>query len=293
MAAFRAIRICVFNHKGGVGKSTLSALLARELALDHHVALVDCDRSSTSSSSALGVDVHSALPYSTADFFRGALPVVPLKPPHASRLHVVPINKAIGDALDKELMLARAEKEAIAGGAVVPWILLDKRISAGLDERYHYVVLDCPPFGSELARMALGAADEVLVPVPLQRFSVGSITDTNDELALVKREGRRVRYVANLAPAENVTEGAAAMDQIMELCGDAVLPVAVPASTGISQAMAEHVGIHTKTRFPAAKSAVRALGDYYRDMKDVRRKMLGLTTGALEDQIRRAHGLDT
>lgn len=288
MAKWQALRITIFNHKGGVGKSTITALLARELARVYHVAVLDLDAQTASSSGALGVDVNTAvLKYSVEDFVNGKGPVSTVLPPYVSggRLQVIPITKSVGRSIQEYLTKRRMKMESLGSHAGI-YRLLDQRLAEHLDDKFHFILMDCTPTSlSELMLQSLGAADEVLVPLELHQLGAGSIPDTREELQRVPRDGRVVRFLANKVKARSV-EQREALDAVSRLAGAEFLQCSLPDSEAFGRATSAHEGIHRQSRFPDAMNAMQSLSAVYIEALEARMQALGCDPVEVENYIR-------
>ena len=144
--------IAVANHKGGVGKTTTAINLSAALAhFGRHVLLVDIDPQGNSSR-GLGVDV-TLISKSIFEVLLGTVETTSaIKKTMMKNLELLP----------SKLMLASID--ATFGSVVDPYMTLKKRLST-LDNKYDYVVIDCPPSLGVLTLNALNAANTVLIPV--------------------------------------------------------------------------------------------------------------------------------
>jgi chromosome partitioning protein len=166
----RTIAIC--NQKGGVGKTVtainLSAFLA---AYGRKTLLVDLDPQGHSGL-GLGVDIE-ALNHSAYDVLvNGGCPtdeaIVSVRP----NLDVLPSNIDLSSA---ELDLARFENRESRL----------RKILEALEDRYDYVLIDCPPSLGILTLNALVASQTVIIPVTPSFLSIHGllkVTETIDAL---------------------------------------------------------------------------------------------------------------
>jgi len=148
------------NQKGGVGKTTTAVNLGAYLASSgQRVLLVDTDPQANATSS-LGID-RQGLSHSTYDVL----------------LNGVPAEKAI--LLTKQVRLDLLPSTTELAGAEVELVGMmarEHRLSRALDpvqERYDYLLLDCPPSLGLLTINALAAArDGVLIPVQCEYLAL-------------------------------------------------------------------------------------------------------------------------
>jgi len=164
--------IAVVNQKGGVGKTTTTVNLTAALAgLGKRVLLCDFDPQANATS-GMGVDKSAVSPSVYDVLISGAEPekaIVPTK---------------FGDVLPSNKALAGAGVEMI--GLEDPQHLL-KRALAQLQDRYDYILIDCPPSLELLTVNALTAADTLLVPVQCEYYALEGLSDLLSTVRLVKK----------------------------------------------------------------------------------------------------------
>ena len=170
--------ISIFNHKGGVGKTTTAVNLAASLAHAHkkRVLVLDLDPQANATRALLGreladgaVSVRTLLAAETDVPIR--LGDVTL-PTALDTLHLVPADISLSEA---ELKLAnRPQREFLLRNAL--------QGASG----YDYVVIDCPPSLGILSLNALTAADGVIIPCETQFLSLRGLHYVLDLLALVR-----------------------------------------------------------------------------------------------------------
>jgi chromosome partitioning protein len=171
------ITICVINLKGGVGKSTISALLARrgysERGLD--VLAIDIDPQANLSQGLMHRGYATFLAQqrpSIVEVFNGYIP------PSAASSVPAPLNGVVGfetiastDNRSLELIPSRFDFSDNLLGAVRP----DPRsLARFLSANYHHkdlIIIDCAPTESVLTTAAYHSSSNVLVPVRPEFFA--------------------------------------------------------------------------------------------------------------------------
>jgi chromosome partitioning protein len=176
--------IAVVNQKGGCGKTTTSINLSAFLALaGRRVLLVDLD---PQGHSTLGLSAGEVPPAPTMyDVFRVKT--------GGSEITIADIVRRVGENFDlapADILLSTIP-ETLAGVPgrenVLTWSF------AHLDDRYDYIIVDCPPSVGLLTFNALKACNEAVVPMDPSFFSlqgIGKLFETFDMLE--KATGHRV-----------------------------------------------------------------------------------------------------
>ena len=166
--------IAVVNQKGGVGKTTTALNLGAYLATSgQRVLLIDLDPQANATS-GLGVD-HQGLT-------KGIYEV--LVSPTTLNEVIVKTNIEGYDLAPATLSLA---------GATVELVPLDRREfllrdnMARLTEAYDYIIIDSPPSLGVLTINGLVAADEVLIPVQAEYYSLEGLSQLLSTIDLVKQ----------------------------------------------------------------------------------------------------------
>ena len=160
----------VANQKGGVGKTTSAVNIGAALAMGGlRTLIIDLDPQGNAST-AFGIsrdEVNGMYEVITKD-----LPIsdAALKVPGYPHLEVIPATQS----------LANAEVE------LVPMVARELRLKKALTnylneaaqrgERFDYVIIDCPPSLGLLTINALVAADELLIPIQCEYYSLEGLT---------------------------------------------------------------------------------------------------------------------
>jgi len=156
----RVIAIC--NAKGGVGKTTTAVNLSAYLAANgKKVLLIDFDPQANASS-ALGSDPMRI----EKSIYHGIINETPaeqlIRPTTIFNLHLIPAAPHLAGILVEFVSLPERERFL-------------RKFLHSLRHQYDYIIIDLPPSLSLLTINGLIAADEVLIPVQAEYYSLEGI----------------------------------------------------------------------------------------------------------------------
>ena len=245
--------ICVYNQKGGVGKTTLAVNLAAQSALrGRRTLLVDSDPQGNSSRYLLGDRVEPAR--TLADFyesclglnlFRQSLLEYVTARTGVDGLHLVAANRAL-----EELRNKLENKHKI------------HKLRDGLrGTTYDVVYFDPPPAGDFFALSCLIAAKEILVPVDCDTFSVRAARDIRlmvEEVRADHNPELRITGVVINQFQKSTRHGAAIVSELREM-GFEVREPFVPSSVRVRESHSDAVPLVVSTPSHAVSQAFAAL----------------------------------
>ncbi|MFA9397484.1 MAG: ParA family protein [Clostridiaceae bacterium] len=167
--------ICIFNQKGGVGKTTTNINMGCYLANEgYKVLTIDVDPQGNTTS-GMGIDKNK-LEYSIYDVFTENIPLknTIIKSELISNYYIVP----------SVVSLAGAEVELI--NTKNREMILKNEIKK-LEEDYDFIFIDCPPSLGFLTVNALSAADSVLIPIQCEFYALEGVGQLVNTISLVKK----------------------------------------------------------------------------------------------------------
>lgn len=167
--------ICVFNQKGGVGKTTTNINLCAYLAMEgYKVLTIDIDPQGNTTS-GFGIDKRN-LESSMYEVLTTDLPLkeIIIGSDLVQNLYVAPST----------MDLAGAEVEMI-GIPSRETVLLNK--IKEIKDEYDYVFIDCPPSLGVLTLNALTCSNSVLIPIQCEFYALEGVGQLVNTIQLVKK----------------------------------------------------------------------------------------------------------
>lgn len=230
LSASRPMRVLALaNQKGGVGKTTTAINLGTALAaIGERVLILDLDPQGNAST-GLGVDRKSRRG-STYEVMSGeraltdiiqetAVPNLFLAP---STLDLLGVELEIADQKDRVTRLRNA----------VATLALE-------DNRFGYVLIDCPPSLNLLTINALTASDAVLVPLQCEFFALEGLSQllkTVEQVRLTLNPRLSIQgVVLTMYDPRNNLSGQVMAD-VREFMGEKVYQTVIPRNVRVSEA---------------------------------------------------------
>jgi chromosome partitioning protein len=217
--------IAVANQKGGVGKTTTAVNLCASLALSgSQVLLVDLDPQGNATMGS-GVDKRE-LENSIYDWLIEDAPLEAVVRRCHGSYDLLPGNT---DLTAAELDLLRQERREFR--------MRDRLVEAR--ERYHFIVIDCPPSLNILTLNALIAADGVLIPMQCEYYALEGLSALLDTVEGVRARGNPGLLVEGLLrtmydPRNSLTRDVSR--QLIQYFGDKVFRTVIPRNVRLAEA---------------------------------------------------------
>ena len=175
--------ICIFNQKGGVGKTTTNINLCAYLAMEgYKVLTIDIDPQGNTTS-GLGLDKNN-LDLSIYDVLISDTTMNEsiVRSDLVQNLFISPSTMELAGA-EVEL-INRNDRENII-----------KNKLKEVEDEYDYVFIDCPPSLGILTINALTCADSVLIPIQCEFYALEGVSQLINTIQLVKKSLNKEIYI--------------------------------------------------------------------------------------------------
>lgn len=165
--------IVVANQKGGIGKTTTAMALASLLRNDgHKVLLIDCDPQGNAS------DTYGAVIEGEATLYDVILEK------SITNISEAIQHTSIGDIVASDPLLRKADEHLAAD---IEGVYRMSDALSSIADKYDYVVIDTAPALNMLLYNCLIAADEIIIPVVADRYSIVGLSQLSEAVTAVKR----------------------------------------------------------------------------------------------------------
>ncbi len=223
------------NQKGGVGKTTTAINLGTALAaIGENVLVIDLDPQGNAST-GLGIERRNRK-LSTYDVMIGEEPLRAIVQATAvPRLSIAPSTL---DLLGVELEIANRKDRAFGLRNAVR-AFADDQSNRPADERFTYVLIDCPPSLNLLTMNAMTAAHSVLVPLQCEFFALEGLSQllaTVDQVKTNLNPALTIHgIVLTMFDSRNSLASQVVAD-VRSFMGDKVYDTVIPRNVRVSEA---------------------------------------------------------
>lgn len=167
--------LCIFNMKGGVGKTTITTTLAHYLAIspkENRVLVVDLDVQNNTTQYLLGIDAYRRMMNQNAktvvDIFEQDSPLLYTKDKHLNADQVIKKARSYNNYNPSinhiHLIPSRIELMKVVKNPHNKEKQL-KDFLEKVNNQYDWILIDCPPLDSILTESAFHASKFICVPV--------------------------------------------------------------------------------------------------------------------------------
>lgn len=182
----------ILNLKGGVAKTTTAINMAAILAKDHgkRVLLIDADSQCNSTEffgawnegDTLSTILRDGPQYESPE----DIAVLAIQPTKYQGVDIIPADDSLMDL----------DLSAVSQGTVSTNVL--RYLVESVKDRYDYVLIDCPPAFNAAAAAALVAADDVIIPIKLDAFSLRGMGNLMRQIKNMRRINPRLKLAGCL-----------------------------------------------------------------------------------------------
>jgi chromosome partitioning protein len=246
--------VAIWTQKGGVGKSTLATNLAHALAVfrQRRVLVVDTEKQGNATEPLL--NGHKP-PLTLYDVLFGKATIAEAAYPARDNLHVVAADASLDEAEDYVAL------QMMRGTGL--YLLRDAMATDDHDFR----ILDMGPGVTSIAKTALFAADELILPVQLEPFAMQAVRDVLTWIEEWQRivhhpNGITLTLVIPTMVDRRMLETAPYEEALRKSFGDLVTEAIptdgnIPHSQGAKKTIFEYGGLRSKSARAIAAAAER------------------------------------
>lgn len=234
--------IAIYNHKGGVGKTTTVINLANELSMAGKVLVIDFD--GQANSSRFFAEPKAGL--ETALIKKSFSPTVARSSTRYPNIDIVTATSALN--------LIAAQFEQLSDEVQTANV----RKVMNFDDSYEYAVLDLPPALTKLTEKVITLSDSVFVPIELGTFAIQGIPAVTN--ALANCNAKFGGCIVNKFDKENPSD-IELLELLKHTLGNKVLNTTIPFSRVIKNSFSYKLTTKEYMKWTAAAEAYEELAE--------------------------------
>ena len=234
--------IAIYNHKGGVGKTTTVINLANELSMAGKGLVIDFD--GQANSSRFFAEPKAGL--ETALIKKNFSPTVARSSTRYPNIDIVTATSALN--------LIAAQFEQLSDEVQTANV----RKVMNFDDSYEYAVLDLPPALTKLTEKVITLSDSVFVPIELGTFAIQGIPAVTN--ALANCNAKFGGCIVNKFDKENPSD-IELLELLKHTLGNKVLNTTIPFSRVIKNSFSYKLTAKEYMKWTAAAEAYEELAE--------------------------------
>ena len=241
--------IAIMNYKGGVGKTVTTINFAAELAAaGKSVIVMDADGQCNLSDIFRADTLHGGTTYEVLTGETGCCWDELVQDTPVEGVKIVPASAE----------LPKADIAALTGERLAKNGIRDFCLAVAEDEGADYILIDCPTAYNAATVAALGAADEIIIPVELEGFSLHGAGEIRSQVANMRTVNPRLRIAGALITKRRGTRIQEAAEQALRVSGIPAFEAAIPLRASVPASMSNLNASKTLMGYAPKDAATKA-----------------------------------